>query len=111
MRPSALSTSGTVRGPHCRASKTDLPDSTDSASPTSNLPAPKLQHIYFLNDVLQVEKSKIQSGTWLRFRQRFLTEIGIGPTRRGGENDYIFTTLDVRGLIQYKTGLLSLARA
>ena len=76
MRPSALSTSGTVRGPHCRASKTDLPDSTDSASPTSNLPAPKLQHIYFLNDVLQVEKSKIQSGTWLRFRQRFLTEIG-----------------------------------
>jgi hypothetical protein len=81
MWPSAFSTSGTVRGPHFRASKTDLPGSTDSA-PTSNPLAPKWQDIYFLNDVLGVEKSKTQLGLELRFRQRFLAEIGIGPTRR-----------------------------
>jgi len=63
MRPSAFSTSGTVRGPHCGASKTDLQGSTDSASPTSNPQAPKWQDIYFLNDGPRVEKSKTQSGT------------------------------------------------
>ena len=100
MRPSAFSTSGTVRGPHCRASKTDL-----QGAPPIQLHLPPIRWHQMAGYLLLErcaasgkEQDTIGDLSYSDFSSILWAEVGIGLQ---GENEYILTTLDVGGSIQY----------